>query len=270
MKGVAIVLDSKAAKRVSEVEQISDRMIVVKLQAEPVDIVLVQVYMPTTDHEDEEIERMYEQLDEIVCKQKGTDYVVIMGDMNAVVGEGRNEMEVGKFGLGKRNDRGERLVEFCKGNKLMITNTWFEQEKRRRYTWKKPGDTGRYQIDYMMVKQRYRNSVKSSWSYPGADVDSDHNLFSMRVQVRLKKIKKGKRQRKWDVDKLMTNEEAFRKGIEESVRCEQNVSVKERWKRLKETVVKSAVTHIGYKSGRVAKKPWITSEVMNKMRERRK
>ena len=68
----------------------------------------------------------------------------------------------------------------------------------------------------------------------------------------------------------MTNEEAFRKGIEESVRCEQNVSVKERWKRLKETVVKSAVTHIGYKNGRVAKKLWITSEVMNKMRERRK
>ena len=208
MRGVAIVLDSKAAKRVSEVEQISDRMIVVKLQAEPVDVVLVQVYMPTTDHEDEEIERMYEQLDEIVYKQKGTDYVVIMGDMNAVVGEGRDEMEVGKFGLGKRNDRGERLVEFCKGNKLMITNTWFEQEKRRRYTWKKPGDTGRYQIDYIMVKQRYRNSVKSSWSYPGADVDSDHNLVSMRVQVRLKKIKKEKRQRKWDVDKLMTNEEA--------------------------------------------------------------
>ena len=77
-------------------------------------------------------------------------------------------------------------MEFCKGNKLMITNTWFEQEKRRRYTWKKPGDTGRYQIDYIMVKQRYRNSVKSSWSYPGADVDSDHNLISMRVQVRLK------------------------------------------------------------------------------------
>ena len=72
------------------------------------------------------------------------------------------------------------------------------------------------------------------------------------------------------MDKLRTNEEAFRKSIEESVKCEQNVAVKERWKRLKETVVKSAVTHIGYKNGRVAEKPWITSEVMNKMRERRK
>src|ERR1051325_5203657 len=193
-----------------------------------------------------------------------------MGDMNAVVGEGRDGMEVGKFGLGKRNDRGERVVEFCKRNKLMITNTWFEQEKRRRYTWKKPGDTGRYQIDYNMVKHRYRKSVKSSWSYPGADVDSDHNLVAMRVQVRLKRIKKGKRQREWDVDKLRTNEDAFRKSVEESVKCEPGATVQERWKRLKETVVESAVTHIGYKSGRVAKKSWITSDMMNKIEERRK
>ena len=135
-RGVAIVLDYETAKRVVEVEQYSDRVLMVKLQTEPVDIVLEQVYMPTSDHDDEEIETMYEQLDDIIGKQKGTEYMVIMGDLNAVEGEGRGEIAVGKFGLGKRNARGERLVEFCKTNKLMITNTWFEQEKRRRYTWK--------------------------------------------------------------------------------------------------------------------------------------
>src|SRR5438876_272008 len=114
--------------------------------------------MPTTDHGDEEIELIYEQLEDILNKQKGTDQVVIMGDMNAVVGEEKDGMVVRKFGLGKRNERGERLVEFCKINGLVVTNTWFEQERRRRYTWKKPGDTGRYQIDYIMVRQRYRNS----------------------------------------------------------------------------------------------------------------
>ena len=108
---------------------------------------------------------IYEQLDKILSKQKGTDYVVVMGDMNAVVGEGRDGMEVEKFGLGKRNDRRERVVEYCKRNKLMITNTWFEQEKRR-YTWKKPGNTGRYQIAYIMVKQRYRNSVEELMELP--------------------------------------------------------------------------------------------------------
>src|SRR5207245_8643834 len=65
-RGVAIVLDCETAKRVIEVEQYSDRVSIVKLQAEPVDIVLVQVYMPTSEHDDEEIETMYEQLDDII------------------------------------------------------------------------------------------------------------------------------------------------------------------------------------------------------------
>ena len=85
--------------------------------------------------------------------------------------------------MGKRNERGERLLEFCKTNKLMVTNTWFQQEKRRRHTWKNPGDRRRFKIDYILVKHRYINSVKSSWSYPGADVNSDRNLVAMRVNV---------------------------------------------------------------------------------------
>ena len=139
--------------------------------AEPVDLVIVQVYMPTSDHEAEEIDVIYEGLEEIVKAQNGNDNVVIMGDWNAVVGEGKDGSEVGEFGLGNRNERGERLVEFSKNNKLVVTNTWFNQPKRRRYTWIKPGDTGRYQLDYILVRQRYRNSIKNAHSYPEADAD---------------------------------------------------------------------------------------------------
>lgn len=133
--------------------------------------------------------------------------------MNAVVGEGRDELVVEKFGLGKRNERQEKMVEVCKKNKTVLTNTWFQQEKRRRYTWKKPGDTSRYQIDYTLVRQRYRNSVKSSQSYPIADADSDHNLVAMGVKWKLKLIRRGKKQRKWDMDKFKRNEEEFRRDI---------------------------------------------------------
>ena len=97
-------------------------------------MVIVQAYLPTTDYEDEEVEKVYDQLEEILGKQKGTDNVIVMGDFNAVVGESKEDRVVGKFGLGKRNDRGTRLIEFCKSQNLVITNTWFEQEKRRRYT----------------------------------------------------------------------------------------------------------------------------------------
>src|SRR6476619_53446 len=94
-------------------------------------MVIVQVYLPTTDYEDEEVEKLYDQLKEILGKQIGTDSVIVMGDFNTVVGEGKEDRVVEKFGLGKRNDRDERLIEFCYSQHLVITYTWFEQEKER-------------------------------------------------------------------------------------------------------------------------------------------
>src|SRR6476469_9786290 len=242
---------------------------VVKVKDDLVDMLIVQAYLPTTDYEDEEVEKVYDQLEEILGKQKGTDNVIVIGDFNAVVGEGKEDRVVGKFGLGKRNDRTERLIEFCKSQNLVITNTWFEQEKRRRYTWKSPGDLRRYQIDYILVQQRYRNSVKSSWSYPGADVDSDHNLVAMRLKLKLKKIPRRRQQKKWKLDSLISKVKLFRKDIEE-VQCFKQRTAEERLENLKGVVMKSAERNVGYLKGKVARKPWITTAIMEKMQERRK
>src|SRR5579864_8047217 len=92
-------------------------------------------------------------------------------------------------------------------------------KKRQWYTWRNPGGKSRSQIDYILVRQRYRNSVKSSQSYPGADEDSDHNLVAMRVELKLKKLNRGvRKQRKWDRSNSKMNEEAFRRGVESDVR----------------------------------------------------
>src|SRR6478609_8502584 len=139
-RGVAVIAEAKVAERVTEIDRFGDRIMAVKIKADTVDMVIVQAYLPTTDYEDEEVENLYDQLEEILGKQKGTDNVIVMGDINAVVGEGKEDIVVEKFGLGKRNDRGERLIEFCNSQNPVITNTWFKQEKRRRYTWKSPGD----------------------------------------------------------------------------------------------------------------------------------
>ena len=131
-RGVAVILDAETTKRVTKVIQHNDRLILVKIQADPVDLVIVQVYMPTSDHSDEEVEELYEEMERLIGKEKGNDYLVIMGDWNAVVGEEKDENEVGSFGLGKRNDRGQMMVEFCRRMKLKITNTRFHHDKRRR------------------------------------------------------------------------------------------------------------------------------------------
>ena len=87
----------------------------VRLKGKPVDVVIVQVYMPTTDYKDEEVDAVYERIEELLDKEtKGKVYTLVMEDWNAVVGEGKEDIFVGHYGLGYRNDRCEKLVEFCK------------------------------------------------------------------------------------------------------------------------------------------------------------
>ena len=150
-RGVAVLLDEETAKCVISTEVHEDRIVMVRIQAQPTNIVVIQVNMPTSTHSDEEVDVVSEKLEQISQNVKGREYLIVMGDWNAVIGEQREETCVGEFDLGRRNDRGQRLIEFCKQLKMVVTNTCFKQEKRRRYTWKAPGDTERYQLDYIMV-----------------------------------------------------------------------------------------------------------------------
>jgi exonuclease III len=79
------------------------------------DMVMVQVYIPTSAHSDEEVDVLYAKIEEVMNKKKGRKYLVVMGDWNATVGEGEDGREIGKYGLRKRTERGEKLVDFAEG-----------------------------------------------------------------------------------------------------------------------------------------------------------
>ena len=93
----------------------------------------------------------------------------------------------GKFGLGVQNEAGQRLAEFCQENALAIANVLFQQHKRRLYTWKTPDGKHRNQIDYILCSQRWRSSIQSGKTRPGADCGSDHELLIARFRLKLKK-----------------------------------------------------------------------------------
>ncbi|XP_025406587.1 craniofacial development protein 2-like [Sipha flava] len=201
--GVDIMFRKDIGKKVKSYVQYSERIILVKIETKPKDTIIVQVYMPTSNSNDSQVEEVYEQIEKAIDTIKGEENLIIMGDWNAIVGEGKGERNImGKYGLGKRNDRGDRLVEFCAKHDLIITNTCFDHHPRRRYTWKMPGDVGRYQIDFIMVKNRFKNQVKDSRSYPGADIDSDHNLVMMKCNLNFKKIKRRGNTNRWQTNKL--------------------------------------------------------------------
>ena len=114
------------------------RLISVCFQGKPFIITVIQVYVPTSNTEEAEGERFDEDLQDLVEQTTKKDVLFIIGDWNAKVGSQETPGVTRKFGLGIRNEAGQRLIEFCQENALVITNTLFQQHKRRLYTWTSP------------------------------------------------------------------------------------------------------------------------------------
>ena len=111
-------------------------MISVRFQGKPFNITVIQVYAPTSNAEEAEVELFYEDLQDLL---ELTPHVLfIIGDWNAKVGSQETPEVIGKFGLGIRNEAGQRRIEFCQENALVMANTLFQQHKRRHYTWTSP------------------------------------------------------------------------------------------------------------------------------------
>ena len=96
---------------------------------------IIQVYAPTSTTEKAEVEEFYEDLQDLVELTPQKDIIFIIGDWNAKVGSQEIAGVMGKFGLGVQNEAGQRLIEFCQKNALVIANTLFQQHKRRLYTY---------------------------------------------------------------------------------------------------------------------------------------
>ena len=134
--------------------------------------------------------------------------VVVQGDWNAKIGPEAHENwagTCGRFGLGKTNERGLRLLEFAELNGLVVTNTLHPHKESRLVTWISNDGQTENQIDYIMISKRFRSSVitNKTRAFPGADVGSDHNLVMMNFKLKLRKIARKKSTRvKYNVSKL--------------------------------------------------------------------
>ena len=113
-------------------------MISVRFQGKPCNITVIQVYAPTSNAEEAEVELFCEDLEDLIELSPKNDVLFITEDWNAKVGSQETPGVTGKFGLGIQNETGQRLIEFCQENALVIANTLFQQHKRRLYTWTSP------------------------------------------------------------------------------------------------------------------------------------
>ena len=116
----------------------NDRMISVHFQGKPFNNTVIQAYAPSSNSEEAEVERFYEDLHDLLELTPKKDVLFIIGDWNAKVGSQETSGVTGKFGLGIRNVAVGRLIEFCQENALVIANTLFQQHTGRLYTWTSP------------------------------------------------------------------------------------------------------------------------------------
>ena len=152
--GADIMVNKRVQNGVLGYNLKNNRMISVRFQGKPFNITVIQVYAPNNNPEEAEVERFYEDLQDLLELTPKKDVLFIIGVWNAKVGSQETPGVTGKFGPGMGNEAGQRLIEFCQENALVIENTLFQQHKTRLYTWTSPDGQCRNQIDYILCHQR--------------------------------------------------------------------------------------------------------------------
>ena len=137
--GEAIIVNKRVRNAVLGCNIKNNRMISVCFQGKPFNITVIQVYAPTSNAEEAEVEGFYEDLQDRLELTPQKDVLFIIGDWNATVGSQEIPGVTGKFGLEVQNEAGQRLTEFCQENAKVIANTPFQQHKGQLYIWASPG-----------------------------------------------------------------------------------------------------------------------------------
>ena len=245
----------------------------IKLQAKPFDINIIQVYAPTSSCSKEVLEDFYEDIERAVKQCKSQEKTIIQGDFNDKVGEGRSENIVGPHSLETQNEHGKHPAEWLKQHDMVIANTWFKVPVQRKWTWRSPDSNTRNQMDYILIRERLQNALKSCKAYPGADCGSDHNPVIAKVELKLRKLEKKKQNKKRDIQQLQLNEETrIKYAVEVSNQLQALAEVEdldEQWKVMKESIT-TAVQKMIPIVERKAKQKWMTEDILEKMDDRRK
>ena len=150
----------------------------------------------------EEAERFYEDLQDLLELTPKKDVLFIIGDWSTKIGRQATPEVTGKFGLGVRNEARQRLIEFFEENTLVTANTLFQQHKRRLYTWTSPDGQYQNQVDCILCSQRWRSSIQSAKTRPGADCGSEHELLIAKFRLKLKKGGKTIRPFRYDLNQI--------------------------------------------------------------------
>ena len=273
LNGVALILSKKAKATLLEWEPMGERLLRARLNSKYTKLTIIACYAPQEDKHEDDKDEFYYSLSSIIEKTPKHDMILILGDMNAKVGKNNREREqaMGREGLGTDiNNNGERLVDFCEENNLIIGGTLFKHKDIHKYTWTSPDGKTRNQIDHILINKKWRTSLLDVRTRRGADVASDHELLVAKIRLKLRNAKKGEtRSGKFNVQKLQNPEVAHKFKIELSNRFQvlqddEEISLT----KLNHEILEVSQQLLG--QPRKKKEQWISEESWNIIEERKR
>ena len=205
----------KVDKTLLEWKPVNDRLTKVRFNSTFAKVTIIACYSPTEEAEEEEKDELYEQLEEEIRTTPRNDVLMVIGDLNARVGEDNTgrERAMGTQCFGCANNNGERLTDLCVESRLVIVGTLFMHRDSHNTTWRSPDQMTVSQIDHVIINQKWTRSIQDVKANRGADIGSDHVLVVATVSLKLRKTKRGEeRQQRFDTAKLKNSntEKAFK------------------------------------------------------------
>ena len=276
ISGVALLLSKNARQAMIAMQPISSRIIYARFQGQGFNLAVIQVYAPTADSSENDIQDFYDNLQKKVDEIDRRDILMIMGDWNAKIGTDRETWPstIGQYGFGVANERGQRLLEFCCTNQLCITNTYFKHKDSRKWTWAHPNGQSYNMIDFIIINKRWKNCVLDSRSFPSADAGSDHQLVMCKMRLKLKCGTNNGNQlmKKHDIGKLKDQNVLNRYQQEVADKLQQilisnDQTLNQTAECFSATIKAAADNVLGFARSR--KKPWISNSTLDLTDKRR-
>jgi len=182
--GVGIVLNEDLKKNVLAVNRESDRIIWMKIEISKQITNIVSVYAPQAGCDEEEKEEFWNHMYDLLIKVPVEEPLWIAGDLNGHVGEGNTgaEENMGKFGIGNKNEAGDKICNFARAGGLVIINTLFCKRKSQRITYTSGGNNT--QVDYILCRGSMRKHLMDCKVIPGESVAKQHKPLVCRTKIK--------------------------------------------------------------------------------------
>jgi exonuclease III len=280
--GVGVCLDKTATSvwktSGSEWEAVDERIIKVRLSCTPITVTFIAVYAPVNPSNLTMIqasERFYTGLQETIDRVPKGDMIILMGDFNARIGQQQRQLtafrNVGPYTVDMINDNGERLVDFCTVNNVVVTNTFYEHKAVYQTSWMHPGTKKWHLLDYTLVNRKFRSSVEDVRFYRKAagSVGTDHHLMRAKIKLHLKSRRKGIQSSHFRLDHSKLKDDRILENFQKDVARkfeddkDRDLNINEKYDTFVHALKKAANQHLNLDKKNIRKKKeWMTNEIL--------